>query len=629
MLATLICLVAMTAVAAADDDPTSRDPQLVIEQFAAEPDIVTPTGIVIDTLGRVLVVESHTHFRPPDYAGPPTDRIRALEDTDGDGRADRITSYYEGGKATMNLAVYEDGSLFVATRSEVFRLHDHDRDGKADERVTIARLETTGDYPHNGLSGFAFDGLGNVYFGLGENLGADYRLVGADGHAIAGGGEGGSIYRCRSDGAGLTRIATGFWNPFHVCCDAFDRLFAVDNDPDSRPPCRLLHIVPDGDYGYRFRNGRKGVHPFTAWNGELPGTLPMTAGTGEAPSGVLAYESDALPQEYWSTLLVTSWGDHRIDRFRLEPRGASFRAIGEAIITGGENFRPVGIALAKDGSLFVSDWVDKSYQLHGKGRVWHIRPRDAATPDRPSEPEKAILSRHRPLRQWAARDLAGSAEAAGNGAAANLALLARIASGDHDPHVRADALIALARVGQAAEVARRIATSDGSPEMRALATRLAVDDVETLQRLAMTDDAAEVRAAALRRLTDPRARNLHIAALAEADPFICQAARSALERCTTLEERFKFAEDDSNVIRLAGLELFAHRPIRRHGQRSRSCSRTMIRRSVLRLCNGLPRMGCPNSAARSAQDWSMARRCATCSRPTLLPWSGSTASSAV
>ena len=83
-------------------------------------------------------------------------------------------------------------------------------------------------------------------------------------------------------------MATGFWNPFHLCVDAFDRLFAVDNDPDSRPPCRLMHIVPDGDYGYRYRNGRKGVHPFTAWNGELPGTLPMTAGTGEAPSGVLA-----------------------------------------------------------------------------------------------------------------------------------------------------------------------------------------------------------------------------------------------------------------------------------------------------------------------------------------------------
>ena len=52
------------------------------------------------------------------------------------------------------------------------RLWDRNGDGVADDRQLIARLETAGNYPHNGLSGFAFDGLGNVYFGLGENLGA-------------------------------------------------------------------------------------------------------------------------------------------------------------------------------------------------------------------------------------------------------------------------------------------------------------------------------------------------------------------------------------------------------------------------------------------------------------------------
>ena len=35
-----------------------------------------------------------------------------------------------------------------------------------------------------------------------------------------------------------SRVATGFWNPFHHCFDAFGNLFVVDNDPDSRGPCR-------------------------------------------------------------------------------------------------------------------------------------------------------------------------------------------------------------------------------------------------------------------------------------------------------------------------------------------------------------------------------------------------------
>lgn len=385
-------LLSLLAIAEPADVPKALDDRLAIELFAAEPDLVTPTGIAIGERGRVLVIESHTHFRPKDYAGPPADRIRVFEDTDGDGRADRISTFFEGTRFTMNLAIYHDGSVYVAARSEIFRLRDSNDDGQADERTPIARLDTPGDYPHNGLSGFAFDSAGNVYFGLGENLGAEYRLIGSDGTSLAGGGEGGNIYRCRPDGSGLERIATGFWNPFHLAFDFSGRLFAVDNDPDSRPPCRLLHIVPGGDYGYRFRNGRKGLHPFTAWNGELPGTLPMVAGTGEAPSGIVAYESDGLPADYCGQLLITSWGDHRLDRFQLERRGASFTSRAVPFVSGGENFRPVGIAIAPDGSLYVSDWVDKSYTLHGKGRIWHIRAKKPAALKRTADSCKRGLA---------------------------------------------------------------------------------------------------------------------------------------------------------------------------------------------------------------------------------------------
>jgi putative membrane-bound dehydrogenase-like protein len=387
--------------------PHAVDARLVFDQIAREPAIVTPTGLAVDARGRVLVIESHTHFRPEGYKGPPADRVRIFEDADGDGRFERVGTFFEGTKFTMSLAFARDGTLFLATRYAVYRLWDRDGDGRADgEAATrvpapIVRLETPGDYPHNGLSGFAFDPAGNVYFGLGENLGANYRLVGSDGTTLAGGGEGGNIYRCQPDGTKLEQIATGFWNPFHVAFDAFGNLFAVDNDPDSRPPCRLLHIVDGGDYGYRFRNGRKGLHPFTAWNGELPGTLPMVAGTGEAPCGVLAYEAENLPQDYRGTLLVTSWGDHRIERFRLQPRGASFSATAEPVVVGGEDFRPVGIALAPDGSLFFSDWVDKAYELHGKGRIWRLKSR--AVPPTKSQTQMAgkTLTNEPALRQAA------------------------------------------------------------------------------------------------------------------------------------------------------------------------------------------------------------------------------------
>ncbi|GIS59074.1 MAG: hypothetical protein CM1200mP2_12990 [Planctomycetaceae bacterium] len=94
----------------------------------------------------------------------------------------------------------------------------------------------------------------------------------------------------------------------------------------------------------------------------------MMAGTGEAPSGMVSYESIDLPDEYRGDLLVTSWGDHRIDRFRMVERGASFESVAEPLIQGGVNFRPVGLATAPDGSLYCTDWVLRDYKVHGRGR---------------------------------------------------------------------------------------------------------------------------------------------------------------------------------------------------------------------------------------------------------------------
>ena len=503
---------------AAEEGPRSVDPRIRIELFAEQPQIRTPAGIDVDARGRVWAIESNTHFRPEGYDGHPSDRLLVMADTDGDGRADDVRVFADGFTHAMSVAVrpvwmgvvkVEDGGLriedggegagaagdaeplqvFVATRREILLLEDTNGDDVCDRRTVLAHLETEGNYPHNGLAGFAFDALGWMYFGFGENLGEDYELwsrealeeprpagsgqgdgtgatdgplpAGRGSLALRGGGEGGNIYRMRPDGTELSHWATGFWNPHASCVDAFGRLFTVDNDPDSRPPCRLLHVIEGGDYGYKFRNGRKGNHPFTAWNGEIPGTLPMVAGTGEAPSGIVAYEHDAFPEEYLGNLLVTSWGDHRIDRFRLLPRGASFESIAEPLIVGGEEFRPVGLALAPDGSLYCTDWVKRDYNLHGHGRVWRISAigqeensrRDSETAEEAvlagvlNEGRVGVLRQHvrsdsMPLRRAAARRLAAVQANAAVGMCRDeaasvrakyecLMALARLGEGDH------------------------------------------------------------------------------------------------------------------------------------------------------------------------------------------------------
>ena len=100
----------------------SLDTRLILERIAAEPVLVTPTGIAVDSRGRVLVIESHTHFRPKDYQGPPADRIRVFEDRDNDGKPECTGTFFEGTEKTMNLAVAPDGAVYVATRSAIYRL---------------------------------------------------------------------------------------------------------------------------------------------------------------------------------------------------------------------------------------------------------------------------------------------------------------------------------------------------------------------------------------------------------------------------------------------------------------------------------------------------------------------------
>ena len=369
----LVCAVFMFPLCRLDaqvEMPQVRDSRFTMTLFAQEPEIVTPTGIAVDRRGRVFCIESHTHFPPDDYAGPETDRIRIYDDTDADGRADRATTFFEGSSATMNMAFAADGSLYVATRAKIFRLHDRNGDDKPDSNTLVIDLQTKGNYPHNGLSGLAFQN-NRLYFGFGENLGLDYKLVGSDGTALSGGGEGGNVFSCALDGSKLRAVATGFWNPFGLAFDKVGNLIAIDNDPDWRPPCRLLHIVEGGDYGYRFSHGRRGTHPFTAWFGELPGTLGMISGTGEAPSGILRYDR-VSPDPQTSSLLCTSWGLHAVEKYDLVPSGASFRARSMTLIKGGIDFRPVGIAAAPDGTVYISDWCKRSYELHGFGRIWKI-----------------------------------------------------------------------------------------------------------------------------------------------------------------------------------------------------------------------------------------------------------------
>lgn len=384
------------------DMPKPTDPQLELRLVASEPEIVTPIGIAVDRRNRLFVVESHTHHRPADYKGPAADLVKVFLDADGDGIPDQSKVFAGGFKSAMNLALAPSDEVYLVHRSGVVLLHDADGDGVSERSTTVLELMTNQDYPHNGLNGITFSHDGWLYLGIGENFSAEYALRGTDGRTLrTGPGRGGKIFRCRFDGRELQEVASGFWNPFGLELDRMGRLFCVDNDPGGRPPCRLLHVVPGGEYGYRRRY--EDTHVFNGWDGELPGTLPMLTGTGEAPCGILSADRLALPGAYAGALFVASWGDAAIEMYRLQPQGASFRATKENLVVGkkklNEAFCPVDLAAAPDGSLYITDWADRtSYPVHNKGRIWRLAAKPGMKVAKPSHANPLVETNAAALR---------------------------------------------------------------------------------------------------------------------------------------------------------------------------------------------------------------------------------------
>lgn len=253
-----------------------------------------------------------------------------------------------------------------------------------------------------------------------------------------------------------------------------------------RPPCRLLNVVPTGDYGYQMRFGRSGTHPLQAWNGELPGTLPMAAGTGEAPCNVVVFDG---------SLWVTSWGSSRLERFAVQPHDATCRAACEIAVQGDHLFRPVDATIAPEGALLITDWVDRSYAVHGRGRMWKLRVKrpDAKPVDWPALTEAEDRTRRIADRGPDAPSPTEAELAADDPftrQAATAALVARGAAG----LPQLDSLAApLARVG--ALLARRWLAADRSN----------VDEAtQTVIRQALADPDERVRLLAIRWIAESR-----------------------------------------------------------------------------------------------------------------------------
>ncbi len=431
-----VLAVLVSTVSCSSDAPDRRDAKVAVANlevypgleatlFASEPMLSNPTNIDVDERGRVWacdVVNYREHAR--NDTRPDGDRILILEDSDGDGVADSSKVYYQGRDVDAALGIAVLGNKVIVTAApNVIVFTDDDGDDLPDRKEY---LFTNSGAPQNDHSthSLSFGPDGRFYWNMG-NAGRyvhdkDGRLaMDGAGHPVLDRNyvrqlrdnpemprpafeaaladstspyQGGMVFRCNPDGTGMEVLGHNFRNNYEVAVDSLGGLWQSDNDNDGSYACRLSFILEFGNYGYRDeltgagnqveRTGQHDEVPYRHWHQNDPGVVPNLLVTGAgSPTGVTSYEGRLLPKVFWDQILATDAGPGVLRGIVADKHGAGYSARSVDILKGERDkwVRPVDVAVAPDGSLFVSDWYDpvigwnRQEDLE-RGRIFRIAP---------------------------------------------------------------------------------------------------------------------------------------------------------------------------------------------------------------------------------------------------------------
>ena len=140
-----------------------------VEMVASEPLVKDPIAFEWGADGKLWVVEMGDYPMGIDGHGKPGGVVRYLEDTDGDGRYDKQTTFLENLGFPTGVMPWRDGVL-VACAPDIFYAVDRDGDGKADHREVLYTGFGQGNQQHR-LNGFELGLDGWIYGANGDSDG--------------------------------------------------------------------------------------------------------------------------------------------------------------------------------------------------------------------------------------------------------------------------------------------------------------------------------------------------------------------------------------------------------------------------------------------------------------------------
>ncbi len=327
--------------------------------------VAKPTQFAWDAKGRLYVCCSPTY--PQAVPGvKPRDYILRLEDTDGDGKADKAVRFAEGLTMVQGVEplMESDGSvsLVVCDFDRLLLLTDKDGDGKADETTVL-------------MSGF---GVGDTH-----------QLVNSVSH-----GPDGTLWMSQGLHA-ITRVETPYGivslpksglmrydykrqrlQPFFQFAKAGHNCWGVAFDDFFQP----FHKSGDRVAGYYSLPGLGAI--------ETPDEYAGTHSLFDSPlksNSVEIVGTQAMPPALQGAAFIGGYYGNTLDLHRFVDDGAGFRTerIVSPVVSTSKAFRPVDVTVGPDGALYACDWFNAvigHYQAsyadprrdRSHGRIWRI-----------------------------------------------------------------------------------------------------------------------------------------------------------------------------------------------------------------------------------------------------------------
>jgi putative membrane-bound dehydrogenase-like protein len=325
-----------------------------VKLFAAEPMVVNPIAMTVDEKGRVWVIESFEYPKRTPKGKMPRDRIVILEDTDGDGVADKRTVFAEGKDFPVSFDMASglevgNGGVYVGAPPYLFFVENkNDRPGKFEILLKGFGSQDT----HETLNTFQW--------------GPDGRLYGL--HGVFTQSE---VKPEQADAPG-TRLNAGVWRydtrarKFEVFAEGTSNPWGMDwrNTDGQFILCccvipHLFHISPRGVYK---RQAGQSFNPYAY--GEIKEICDHTfhKESGWAHAGLISLDTPLMPKEYRDSVIFGSIHGCSIKRNVLKKNGSTYIAsrADDFLQSGDKNFRPINLRWGPNGEIYCSDWHDQN-----------------------------------------------------------------------------------------------------------------------------------------------------------------------------------------------------------------------------------------------------------------------------